>query len=69
MSNDGWYKDRLKVDNRPKARAPEFYRALAERDLELIEEMRDRHAKEIAQLKHRINKLEQRKFAIHPFIR
>ena len=58
MSSDGWYTDKLKVDNRPKPRAPEFYRALAERDLELIEAQRE----EINRLKQRNNQLEQRRY-------
>ena len=59
---EGWYKDKRKVvtlaRGLPMPKPPEYYRALAQRDLELIMDQKA----EIDRLKQRINKLEQRRY-------
>ena len=60
--SDGWYKDKRKAitpaKGLPMPKTPEYYRAMAQRDLELIMEQKA----EISRLKQRINKLEQRRY-------
>ncbi len=59
---DGWYKDKRKAitpaKGEPMPQTLEYYRAMAQRDLELIMEQKE----EISRLKQRINKLEQRRY-------
>ena len=66
MSKNGWYTDKRKAitpaKGLPMPKTPEYYRAMAQRDHDLIMENKERYEAEIIRLKQRINQLEQRRY-------